>query len=110
MKYEILTRRVTLLIYGKDSNNYSSTCQININGNRGTIDTLVGGDLYKFLQINGFDVFKNLGLTEVYACMTPSHIRLLKRYLNKILDIDVSSNIFKNGLVDVQWVKMTEKI
>jgi hypothetical protein len=91
MKYKILPRRVTLLIFNdNDSVNYSAACQVNINGQHGTIDTLIGKDFYKFLAENGYKPFEDLGLVEVSAAVTPAHCRLLQARLKGIKTIQVT--------------------
>lgn len=111
MKYKVLPRRVTLLVYADDDPiNYTASCQVNINGNRGTIDTLMGGDFYKLLVEQGFDVFKDMGLVEVSAMVSTSHIRLLKRYLKEKIIITEEGGIFMEGIPrDFVWVRITEK-
>lgn len=98
MKYLILPRRVSLLILGKeDSNNYTASCQININGKYGTIDSLIGSDLYVFLKANGFNVFKELGLIEVSAVVSDSHLILIKRYLKNTNISIIENNRYKES-------------
>ena len=111
MKYKILPRRVTLLIYDdKDLAKYTASCQININGTKGTIDTLMGGDFYKFLIENGFDIFKSIGLEEVGAMMSTAHIKLLRRYLGDRVDIKVGNIINLESIPkEFVWVVITEK-
>ena len=113
MKYKYLTRRVTLLIFNDhDPINYSACCQININGNRGTIDSLVGKAFYEFLHEYGYIPFKELGLVEVCAAMTPAHLRLLKMYLKDIetVCIDHIDEPEPDGsTLRLCWVRMVEK-
>lgn len=111
MKYKVLTRRVTLLIFGKDPVNYSAACQININGRHGTIDTLIGSDFYEFLSEYGYKPFKDLGLVEVSAAVTEAHLRLLRRRL-KDIDIEITHTEEPEEVgpnLKLCWVRMTEK-
>lgn len=110
MKYEILTRRVTILIYDEDYSdiNYVASCQVNINGSRGTIDTLNGKDFYKFLLEHGLKPFNDLGLDEVSAAVSLAHLRLLKRMLGNIIYIEEVGEPFKIGKAEVIWIRMTE--
>lgn len=114
MRYKILPRRVTLVIYKNETDTaYSASCQININGSHGTIDTLVGGDFYVFLARRGYQIFKDLGLTEVYAAVVPAHLRLLKRYLkhSDLVITELHTNTANYDGVDIElvWIKITEK-
>jgi hypothetical protein len=113
MKYKILPRRVTLLIFNdKDPINYSAACQININGTHGTIDTLIGKDFYRFLEEKGYKPFKDLGLEEICAAVTPAHCRLIQRRLKSINTIQVTEieepEENTPGL-KLCWLRMTEK-
>lgn len=111
MKYKVLTRRVTLLIFGKDPVNYSAACQININGLHGTIDTLIGSDFYEFLSEYGYQPFKDLGLVEVSAAVTEAHLKLLRRRLKniniEITKIEEPEEVGPN--LTLCWVRMIEK-
>lgn len=112
MKYKILPRRVTLLIFNdNDPINYSAACQININGCHGTIDTLIGTDFYSFLAEHGYQPFKDLGLIEISAAVTEAHLRLLKRRLKniniKITEIEEPEEVGPN--LKLCWVRMSEK-
>ena len=112
MQYKFLTRRVTLLIFSDNDNvNYTAACQININGIHGTIDTLVGGDFYKMLSQYGYQPFKDLGLVEVSAAVTPAHLRLLRRQLQNI-NIKITETEeprTDNNTITLHWIRMTEK-
>lgn len=112
MKYKTLTRRVTLLVFNdNDSVNYTAACQININGTHGTIDTLLGSDFYKFLHKYGWGPFGDLGLKEVSAGVTVSHLKLLKRYLKHINVNIVEENTSEkiDHELSLHWIRMTEK-
>ena len=113
MNYKILPRRVSILVFSEgDDTNYTASCQLNINGNKGTIDSLVGSDFYKFIKEYGFKPFNDLGLLEVTACMTLAHKRLLTRYLkNTDMDIVEQAGVFvsKNN-VELIWVLLTRRI
>lgn len=110
MKYKVLPRRVTLLVYPEfDNVNYTASCQININGVHGTIDSLSGKDFYKFLLIHGYKPFKDLGLVEVSASISPAHLRLLKTKLKdtiKILELGEPEEVAPG--IKLCWIKMTE--
>lgn len=111
MKYKFLTRRVTLLIFDDvDSVNYTAACQININGRHGTIDTLVGKGFYNFLAEYGYAPFKELGLVEVSAAMTPAHYRLLSHKLKGIKSIKITevAEPDPSGDISLFWIRMTE--
>lgn len=113
MKYKVLTRRVTLLIFNdNDSVNYTASCQININGVHGTIDTLIGSDFYKFLEKYGYQPFKDLGLIEVSAAVTAAHLRLLRTRLkdiNTIIITDIEEPEKVGPNLKLHWIRMTEK-
>jgi hypothetical protein len=110
MKYKFLTRRVTLLVFGdKNDTNYTGSCQVTIVGNKGIIDTMIGGDLYKLFLEEGLGCFKELGLVEIEACVTPAHLRLLKRYLSDKLNIEETAGIFETGGIALIWVSIKEK-
>lgn len=113
MKYKILTRRATLLVYEEnDPVNYTAACQININGRHGTIDTLLGTGFYKFLSKYGYKPFKDLGLVEVSAGVTRAHLRLLRRELNGIGDINIEETgepVEIDSGIQLHWIRMTEK-
>lgn len=113
MKYKVLTRRVSLLVFkDSDPTNYSAACQININGKHGTIDTLIGKDFYELLHEHGYKPFKDLGLIEVSAAMTPAHLRLLRMYLkdiNSIVITEVEEPEEFGPNLKLVWVRMTEK-
>lgn len=110
MKYKILPRRVSLLIYDDvDSNNYTAACQININGRHGTIDTLIGSDFYKFLAKYGYQPFKDLGLIEVSAAVTKAHLRLLRRTLKDINITEIDDSVEIGDNLKLCWIRMTEK-
>jgi hypothetical protein len=113
MRYEILPRRYTLLIYDDntpDTVNYSASCQINVNGNRGTIDTLNGKDFYKFLSIHGIEPFEKLGLEEIGAVLTIPHLRLLKKCLPKNVKLEEVGGTFSVGEAnDLVWVRLTKE-
>ena len=113
MKYKTLIRRVTLLVFNDhDSVNYTASCQININGVHGTIDTLIGNNFYKFLAEYGYKPFRDLGLIEVSAAVTESHLRLLKTKLKNvnivvITEIEEPEEVGPN--LKLHWIRMTEK-
>ena len=113
MKYKTLIRRVTLLVFNDhDSVNYTASCQININGVHGTIDTLIGSDFYKFLEKYGYKPFKDLGLQEVSAAVTAAHLRLLRIKLKDvntvvITGIEEPEEVGPN--LKLYWIRMTEK-
>lgn len=113
MKYKTLIRRVTLLVFNdNDSVNYTASCQININGVHGTIDTLIGGDFYNFLAEYGYQPFKDLGLVEVSAAVTKPHLRLLKAKLKNINTVVITKigepeEVGPN--LKLYWIRMTEK-
>ena len=110
MHYKILVRRVTLLVYPEGDNiNYSASCQVNINGVHGTIDSLSGKDFYKFLMINGYKPFKDLGLKDVSASITPAHLRLLQSKLKdsiKIIELGSPEEVAPG--LELCWIKMIE--
>jgi hypothetical protein len=110
MRYEVIPRRVTLLIYDETYSdiNYVASCQVNINGTKGTIDTLNGKDFYKFLQEYGLKPFKDLGLNEVSAAVSLLHLRLIKRMLGSIIHIEEVGEPFKIGKAEVIYIRMTE--
>lgn len=113
MKYRMLPRRVTLLIFNdNDPVNYTAACQININGKHGTIDTLLGSDFYKFLAKYGYQPFEDLGLVEVSAAVTSAHLRLLQQKLKNIhtvviTEIEEPEEIGPN--LKLCWIRMTKK-
>lgn len=110
MKYEFLTRRVSLLIYADDDDiNYKSSCQININGNHATIDTLNGRGFYKFIEAEGIKPFKSLGLTELTACMTVAHYELLKSKAPDNLNVELLNDSYTVNGYKLVWIKLTEK-
>lgn len=112
MKYEILTRRVTILIYDEDYSdiNYVASCQVNINGSRGTIDTLNGKDFYKFLSNEGVSLFfDKLKLTEVGAAVSIPHMRLIKKSLREHINLEQVGPPFNIGKAEVVWIRMTRK-
>lgn len=108
MKYKLLPRRVSLLVYDdNDELNYIASCQINITGNRGTIDTLNGKGFYKFLAEKGIQLFIDLELEEIQAAVSPAHLRLMKRSLkNQPIVITEEGGMFNPPLV---WIKITKK-
>ena len=112
MKCRVVPRRVTLLIFSDtDDTRCLASCQLNINGTKGTIDTLMGGDFYKYLLEHGTSIFfKDLKLDEVSAMVSKSHIRLLKRYLGESL---VITEVHPVSIEDVStkfvWITMTQK-
>lgn len=110
MKYKIVPRRVSLLIYSEeDPVNYIASCQININGTKGTIDTLNGKDFYKFLAQHGISVFESLGLDEIGAAVSPAHLRLLKRILPKEVALEETGGLFEIGSAAVTWIRLTRR-
>lgn len=80
MRYELITRRVTLLMYDdNDTINYSSSCQININGTIATIDTVNGKAFFKFMNMHWKEVFVDkLGLTEIGAAVAEPMLRKIQ--------------------------------
>jgi hypothetical protein len=107
MKYKLLTRRVTLVIYSDhDEVNYTASCQININGNKGTIDTVNGKDFYRFIKEKGLQPFKDLGLSEVSGAISKAHFRLMKRSLKGISEVIEDGEIYsvEEGKIDLIWV------
>jgi hypothetical protein len=111
MKHRILQRRVTLLIYDdNDSVNYISSCQININGKHGTIDSLVGAGFYNWLAEHGFKPFSELGLVEVSAAMTAAHYRLLRTKLAEINTIKITAVTEPSDTDELKlyWIQMKE--
>lgn len=94
MKYKLLTRRVTLVIYSDhDEVNYVASCQININGNKCFIDTVNGEEFYRFFIENGLAPFKELGLIEISGFVSASHYRLLKKIFPDIKTNDDTHSI-----------------
>ncbi len=111
MKYKFLQRRVTLLIFDdNDPVNYTASCQININGRHGTIDSLVGSGFYAWLSEYGWKPFADLGLIEVSAAMTPAHYRLLRSKLAGIKTIKIAeiTEPDENGDIKLYWIRMTK--
>jgi hypothetical protein len=100
-----------MLIFKKgEKHNYSSSCQININGNKATIDTLIGGDFYDIVKREGFAPFKELGLIEVNAITTKSHFRLLNRHLkHSDIHVEETGDSFQLDDTELIWIKFTPK-
>ena len=110
MKYKFLTRRVSMLVFDdNDPVNYVASCQININGNDGTIDTLNGKDFYKCLRQYGVKPFKELGLDEVRACVTPAHLRIIKANLSDAMNINTLGEFTSAEGIELVWISFTEK-
>lgn len=111
MKFKILPRRVTVLVYGdEDSTNYTASCQVNINGNRCTIDTLMGGDFYKIWLKKELNLFKELNVIEICAAVNSGHLKLLKRYFKDSLNFEEEGGVFIPGTdKELIWVRITEK-
>lgn len=110
MKYKIVPRRYSLLVYDEsDTKNYVASCQINVNGTKGTIDTLNGTMFYKFLAEYGIEVFEELGLDEIGAAISPAHLRLLKKVLPTYVHIEEVGGLFNIGDAEVVWVRLTRK-
>lgn len=111
MKFKILPRRVTVLVYGdKDSVNYTACCQVNINGNRCTIDSLMGGDFYKMWLTGQLNLFKELNVVEIAASVKTGHLKLLRRYFAKKYNFTEEAGVFIEGIQEeLVWIRITEK-
>jgi len=111
MKFKILPRRVTVLVYGDDNSvNYTASCQVNINGNRCTIDSLMGGDFYKMWLSGKLNLFKELNVIEICAAVKIGHLKLLKKYFKDKYNIIEEAGLFIEGTSDeLVWIRITEK-
>lgn len=109
MRYELVPRRVTLLMYSDDdvSNiNYSSSCQININGTKGTIDTVNGKDFFKFMNIHAKEVLVDkLGLTEVGAAVGEPMLRKIQKIPG--ITVTVSPEMTNVNGIELYWINIT---
>lgn len=105
MRYELINRRVTLLMYSDDSINYSSSCQININGTRGTIDTVNGRDFFKFMSVHAKEVFADkLGLSELGAAVAEPMLRKIQKIPGITVTVD-SEKTNVNG-IELYWINI----
>lgn len=107
MKYKLIPRRVSLLMYDDDDSiNYTSSCQININGTKGTIDTVNGKGFFKFMAQNAIKVFKEeLGLTEVGAAVAEPMLRKIKNIPG--ISVLVDKELTNVDGIPLYWIKIT---
>lgn len=109
IRYSVIPRRVSLLIYGKQNLNYTSVLQISIMGDRGTIDSLNGRDFYALIKQTGLKPFRDLGLQTITAAMTAAHYRLAKRELAGIVDVRRTGET-RVGPASLLWVELRELV
>lgn len=111
MKYKLIPRRLSLLIYEDDDPvNYVASCQLNINGNKCTIDTLNGEKFYKFLkEVDIVKLFEDIGVSELGIAVSEAHYRLILRELrHKNINI-VKQDSFNFHSIKLNWVVITPK-
>lgn len=107
MRYKLVPRRVSLLIYDDtDSINYTASCQININGTKGTIDTVNGRGFFKFINLYAKKVFRDeLGLTEVGAAVAEPMLRKIQSIPGIIVSID--KELTSVDEISLYWITIT---
>lgn len=109
MRYKIVTRQDSILVFDGDSPNYVASCQVFIYGDRGFMYNANGQEFYSCMVENGVEMMKEMKVVSLEGYVTKAHARLMRIALPGVADVAITGTGEMAG-VSMVWVVIKPKV
>jgi hypothetical protein len=110
MRFEILDRQKSVLVFDDESTEYCASCQVFKYGDRGFMYNINGRQFYELWREPGTlkDLLFRLGVGSLEGYVTEAHARLMRAALRHVGAVTIESHGTMNGHPMV-WVVVKAK-
>lgn len=104
MRYKIIHRQDSLLIFGESETNYVASCQVFLYGDRGFMYNINGNKFYECIFSHGASIMHDMKVHTMEGYVTPAHARLMRSaFRNTKLTVEIGGKGIMAGH-DMVWV------
>lgn len=87
MKYEISPSIYQVRLYGRHADNYDSSFDVHVYGDRGFAYNIHGPGFYELIPLFFEDICRDLGVVQLEGYMVPAHARACRIKMRNVADV-----------------------
>lgn len=108
--FEVFPRQYSVMVFGEHPENYESSCQVTIQGDRGMMHSISGAKWFKHWEKPGEvdRLLDAMGVKSLEGYATLAHARLMQRALRHVANVSICTpgNMAGRAMV---WVMVESK-